>query len=428
MYPNLYYLVKDWFGVEWNFLKIANSFGLMVAMAFIAAAWVLTFELKRKQKQGLLTYTEKEITVGAPASSAELFINFVLGFIFGFKILGVLLTPGATDNPQAYILSGQGNILAGIAVGGLMAFLKWREFNKLKLDKPEKRIIRLWPADRVGDLVIYAAVFGFLGAKLFHNLENWNEFVKDPIGSFISFSGLTFYGGLICAAIAIIYYAYKNKIGIWHLADAFGPALILAYGVGRIGCQVSGDGDWGILNSAFINDGNGNSVLATKEQFMQVLHANQAYYANEFKQTANGVMHINVKPFWGLPNWMFGYCYPNNVLSAGTPLPNCVGKEYCNSLPLAAFPTPFYETIMSFIIFGILMLVRKSLKGAGALFGLYLMFNGTERFLIEKIRVNNAKSYFGFHLTQAEIIAMSLFLIGLIIFVWRIRKKNDVIG
>lgn len=424
MYPNLYYIAKDWFGVEWNFLKIANSFGLMVALAFIAAAWVLTFELKRKQKQGFLTYTEKEITVGASVSISELIINFVLGFIFGFKIIGVLLTPGATDNPQAYILSGQGNWLAGIVLGAAIAFLKWREFNKLKLDKPEKRIIRLWPADRVGDLIIYAAVFGFLGAKLFHNFENWNEFVKDPIGSFISFSGLTFYGGLICAAIAIIYYAHKNKISFWHLADAFGPALILAYGVGRIGCQLSGDGDWGILNSAFINDGNGNAILATKEQFMQALHNNQAYYANEFKQTANGVMHINVKPFWGLPNWMFGYCYPNNVLSAGTRLPNCTGVEYCSSLPLAAFPTPFYETIMSFIIFGILMGLRKAIKSAGVIFGLYLMFNGAERFLIEKIRVNNAKSYFGIYLTQAEIIAFSLFLLGLIIVVFRVAKKK----
>ncbi|MFM6254579.1 MAG: hypothetical protein ACKPEQ_36505, partial [Dolichospermum sp.] len=99
VYPNLYYLFKDWFGVEWSFLKIANSFGLMVAMAFIAAAWVLTFELKRKQKQGFLTFTEKEITIGAPASTSELIINFILGFIFGYKIIGVLLTPGATDNP-----------------------------------------------------------------------------------------------------------------------------------------------------------------------------------------------------------------------------------------------------------------------------------------------------------------------------------------
>jgi len=57
------------------------------------------------------------------------------------------------------------------------------------------------------DLTIYAALFGFLGAKIFNSLETWDEFVRDPIDSLFSFSGLTFYGGLICAALAIWYYA-----------------------------------------------------------------------------------------------------------------------------------------------------------------------------------------------------------------------------
>ena len=68
MYPNLYYAFKDFFGVEWNWLKIFNSFGFFVALAFIVSAWVLTAELRRKQSQGLLIYTEQAITVGTPAS------------------------------------------------------------------------------------------------------------------------------------------------------------------------------------------------------------------------------------------------------------------------------------------------------------------------------------------------------------------------
>ena len=54
MYPNLYYVFKDWFGVEWHSLSFLNTFGLMVAVAFLVAAWVLTSELKRKEKLGLL--------------------------------------------------------------------------------------------------------------------------------------------------------------------------------------------------------------------------------------------------------------------------------------------------------------------------------------------------------------------------------------
>ncbi|MEY3676459.1 MAG: hypothetical protein RJB67_949, partial [Bacteroidota bacterium] len=54
MYPNLYYAVQDLFGIEINGLKLINSFGFFVAIAFISAASILTAELKRKEKEGLL--------------------------------------------------------------------------------------------------------------------------------------------------------------------------------------------------------------------------------------------------------------------------------------------------------------------------------------------------------------------------------------
>ena len=85
MYPNLYYVFKDFFGVDWRGLKLVNSFGFFVAIAFMAAAYVLTLELKRKQQQGLLGYTEQTIMVGAAASFTDLLTNFLLGFVFGFR-------------------------------------------------------------------------------------------------------------------------------------------------------------------------------------------------------------------------------------------------------------------------------------------------------------------------------------------------------
>ena len=87
MYPNLYYAFKDLFGIELSGLKLINTFGFFVALCFIISAWVLTLELKRKQQQGLLTFTEEKIVIGAPASIADLLINFILGFIFGYKII-----------------------------------------------------------------------------------------------------------------------------------------------------------------------------------------------------------------------------------------------------------------------------------------------------------------------------------------------------
>ena len=55
-----------------------------------------------------------------------------------------------------------------------------------------------------------AAAAGLLGAKIFHNLENMDAFLADPIGQLLSFSGLTFYGGLICGAAVVIWYGKFN--------------------------------------------------------------------------------------------------------------------------------------------------------------------------------------------------------------------------
>lgn len=373
MYPNLYYLFKDLFGLELSGLKLVNSFGFFVAIAFIASAWVLTLELKRREHLGQLTYTEEKVLVGAPASVGELLINFLLGFIFGFKIIGAFLSSNALNDPQSFILSSDGNLLAGIVVGGLFTYLKWWEKRKQQLEKPEERIVRIWPHDRVGDMVLYAALFGFLGAKIFHNLENWNEFSQDPIGALLSFSGLTFYGGLICATVAIALMAKRKKISVIYLADCMAPTMMFAYAMGRLGCQISGDGDWGIVNTA-------------------------------------------PKPFSWLPDWAWAYTYPNNVLNEGKPIAGCVGN-YCNELPLPVYPTPLYETIACLLLFGVLWYFRKKLKVPGQLAGLYLVLNGLERFFIEKIRVNTKYEQLPFQPTQAELISLLLVIAGVVLFV-----------
>ena len=421
MYPNLYYFFKDLFGVEWNWLKLVNSFGFFVAISFIVAAWTLTLELKRKQAAGLLSFTEQKIKVGSPASFTELLINFVLGFVLGFKIIGAFTIADALNDPQAFILSSRGNWVTGILIGVLFAGLKWWEKNKQKFAKPEERIIRIWPHDRVGDLVIYAAVFGFLGAKIFHNLENWDEFIKNPIDALIGFSGLTFYGGLICAALAIYFYAKKHHIPFVHLSDAAAPGLMAAYAIGRIGCQVAGDGDWGILNSAFISDANGHIVHATAAQFQAVVNANANFYTNQFGSLTQ-VQHIVVQPLLGLPNWLFAYNYPHNVINEGVAFAGCT-DNYCHYLPIPVFPTPFYETVMGLLLFAGLWFFRKKIVVAGRMFAIYLIVNGIERFMIEKIRVNTKYNIDGLHPTQAEIISSLLVIGGIALFLWAPKFK-----
>ncbi len=388
MYPNLYYAFRDLFGVEIEGLRVVNTFGFFVAIAFIISALVLANELKRKSKQGLLQPTEMQIMVGEPATFGELALNFLLGFLLGYKILAMfLLKRSATEDPQAFIFSTLGSWPAGIFLGLLFAGLKWWDKNKFKLEKPEKRTVRIWPHDRVGEITILALIFGLLGAKLFDIFENWSGFLQDPKSYLFSPSGLTMYGGLICAALAIWIYARKYKIGFWHLNDSAAPALMIGYSIGRIGCQVAGDGDWGI-----------RSDLAQKPGF--------------------------------LPDWFWSYRFPHNVNEAGIPIPGCTDLKYCNQLEFGVYPTPLYEVIACFILFLILWSLRKRLKTPGTIFALYLIFNGLERFLIEKIRVNNRMSFLGFNPTQAEVISSLLLLsgIGLWIYLTQKAKKAKIKG
>jgi phosphatidylglycerol:prolipoprotein diacylglycerol transferase len=422
MYPNLYYFFKEAFGVNIGFLRFINSFGFFVAISFLVAAALLAKELRRKSKQGLFQPTEMKLTVGKPASTGELIGNFILGFILGYKIIALFfLSSDATQDPQAYIFSAMGNLPVGIIVGLIFAGLKWWEKRKQQLAKPEDRVVRIWPHDRVGELTIIALIFGLAGAKLFDIFENWADFQKNPGAYIFSGGGLTFYGGLICSTIAIIWYARKHKIGIPYLADAIAPSLMIAYAIGRIGCQVAGDGDWGIYNTAYKVDSANHIVAASPSDFQNTIQANATYFMHN--QNLHNTQFAKPSGLSFLPNWFFAYNYPHNVNEAGVPIPGC-NEKYCVQLPVPVFPTPFYETIACTLLFFLLWGLRKRLGPPGALFCLYLILNGIERFLIEKIRVNNRMNFFGMHPTQAEVIAAGLVIVGagIWIFLW---QKNQ---
>ena len=120
MYPNLYYAVKDLFGIEITGLKLINSFGFFVAIAFITASAVLSAELKRKEKEGLLIHEEEKIIVGAPASIPELLTNFLLGFIFGYKIIGAFVVPSALNVTPPWLYLASSNTRLGEPPCGLV--------------------------------------------------------------------------------------------------------------------------------------------------------------------------------------------------------------------------------------------------------------------------------------------------------------------
>ncbi len=113
---------------------------------------------------------------------------------------------------------------------------------------------------------------------------------------------------------------------------------------------------------------------------------------------------------------------PYQQNTVGIPIEGCDGR-YCSALANPVFPTPLYEAFVCIALFFVLWSLRKHIKIPGTLFSLYLMFNGMERFFIEKIRVNNTYDIFGNKITQAEIIAVILFILGsLSIFYFRTSR------
>jgi phosphatidylglycerol---prolipoprotein diacylglyceryl transferase len=382
MYPTISHLIYDLFGV--NIPLPIQTFGFWVAISFLAAAWVVTMELKRKESEGFLSAVKVKEIIGKKLSAQEIISSILVGFVIGFKGVEALFNySDLVANPQDFILSTRGNLLGGLLISGIAFYLKWKENQKTILAIPKEIEKTVHPFELVGNITMIAAISGIIGAKIFHNLENFDTFLADPIGQLMSFSGLTFYGGLIAGAISVIWYAKKYQINIKHLIDSAAPALMLAYGVGRIGCQMSGDGDWGIDN------------LAPKPEWMSFL-----------------------------PDWMWSYNFPHNVINAGIPIEGCTGN-FCMQLANPVWPTAFYEVLMSITIFGILWAMRKHIKVPGALFFIYLAFNGIERFFIEKVRINTEYNILG-GITQAEIISFCLVLIGIIgtTYLYKTRKIN----
>ena len=418
MYPDIHHLLKDLFGIDVPFLSLLKTFGFLVATAFFVGGYLIYLELKRKEDDGIVGYTIDEITTGKPIGIQDYIVSGVIGFMVGYKLVGMFMHwKEASPDPLSFVFSKTGSLLPGILVAIAAIAFKYYE-NKQEVAKGLiTKKVKTFPHIKVGDICVIAAVGGFAGAKIFNALETWDNFIADPLGSLLSSSGLTFYGGLIVATFALWYYARRIKLDFRHLCDAAAPALILAYGIGRLGCQMSGDGDWGIYNSAYITDSTGKMAAAPSNNFSD----NTAPYQDYFKRhESEQIGHINFRGPSYLPMWLFAYNYPNNVNNVGVQLKNCAqDDDYCSVLPQPVFPTPVYEFVMSVLIFLFLWAIRKKMHIPLSIFSIYLVLNGMERFLIEQIRVNYKYDWGFIQPTQAEILAVLISLCGLFLFLFR---------
>lgn len=393
MYPDLSYLLHDLIGTDIdNWASIFKTFGLMLACAFLACAWYVKTELKRKEEEGLLMTTTKVIETKEGIDYKEILSNSIVFGIIGLKIPYIYTHfPDFQQDPASVLLSGKGNWLIGILFFAILAGYSYY-VQKKEDRKAGKQTVVVHPHERTGDIIITAAISGVLGAKVFSILENLEAFFADPIGQLISGSGLTIYGGLIFGAIAVFYLVRKIGIKPVHMLDIGGPGILLGYAVGRMGCQLSGDGDWGIIAAA-------------------------------------------QPEWWFFPDWLWSYNFPNNVNNAGGLIDGCdpeayrsvvgnlsiearckaaCGMRYCHELKEAVYPTSIYEILISFMGLGLLWIWRRKIKIGGMVFAMYLIFNGIERFFIETIRVNERYDYFGLNWSQAQFISVGFILAGII--------------
>lgn len=382
MFPTIYHFFKDVFGLELGILQILNTFGFFVAISIAAAFWSMSAELRRRTGLGQFSEVTVKTVVGEPYKMSDYLLNGAFAFLFGYKVVYLMFNAGPGFVPQEHFFTSEGSWLWGIIVAAAVTGWRYRADLKQRLPEPRETVAQM-PADwHMGNITTIALVSGFIGAKLFHILE-------DPAGlslariadEFFSTGGWTFYGGLICGAGGVLVYCYRKGLSLARMLDSGGPAMMLAYGIGRFGCHFSGDGDWGIANTAPRPAGLG----------------------------------------W-LPDWAWSYTYPHNVLggqgvgapSGMVPIEGCTG-DYCYELAVPVYPTPLYEALMGIALFMILWKVlRHRPQSPGKMFAWYMVFAGVERFLIETIREHGSSLYKmgGMTFSQAQLISVLLMVGG----------------
>jgi phosphatidylglycerol:prolipoprotein diacylglycerol transferase len=211
------------------------------------------------------------------------------------------------------------------------------------------------PVDWAYEMLFASLLGGLVGARLYYVGQNYDEVKGNFVGNLFSGSGLIWYGGLIGGVVTVLLWARWRSFLSLALLDLCGPALAIGYAIGRIGCQVSGDGDYGTASSV---------------------------------------------------PWAMGY--PHGAV------PTAPG--------VTVQPTPIYETLSMGLLALILWRLRDALR-PGALFGIYLVGAGLERFLVEFAR-RNAHVVGVF--TAAQIESAAMLLAGVVWLIVLVRRHGGL--
>ncbi|HWF14285.1 MAG TPA: prolipoprotein diacylglyceryl transferase [Candidatus Acidoferrales bacterium] len=210
---------------------------------------------------------------------------------------------------------------------------------------------------------------GLVGSRLYHLLESPAEFFADPLPQLFSTMGFAFVGAIIGGFIALVLLAKKFRMSPLLMLDAASPAAAIGYGIGRIGCLISGDGDYGRPTNLPWGMAFPHGIVPTTESCVE----------------------------WGAPA-------------------NC-----------RVHPTPIYEFLVAILIFYILWRLGERVinKRApnGIIFAAYLVLTGVARFLVEIIRIN-PRSFFGMTNAQAASVVSVVAGIALFFYCRKAAPRN----
>jgi phosphatidylglycerol---prolipoprotein diacylglyceryl transferase len=213
------------------------------------------------------------------------------------------------------------------------------------------------------DMLLWIALGGILGAKLYYTALHYEALFEDPIRELTSRGGLVWYGGFIGGVAAFYWQVRKRQLPLGQAFDSAAPALAIAYAIGRLGCFLVGD-DYGRPTDSWVG-------IAFPE---------------------------------GYPPSTAGY-----FRSIGTQIP----AEIPDTAVLAVHPTQLYEIGLALVMFAVLWQLSGRLR-TWRLFALYLAMYGVVRFVVEFVRAKTDLVVVGLTTSQLA----SLLLLALAAVIW----------
>lgn len=213
-----------------------------------------------------------------------------------------------------------------------------------------------------------AGLAGIVGARLYHVLESPSEFFANPWPQIASRFGFAWFGGFLGGFAALLTLSRREKIPALTFLDACSPAACVGYAIGRIGCLLSGDGDYGIPT-----------------------------------------------------NLPWGMSFPIGVVPTTE---TCVQQGW--PADCRVHPTPLYEFFVwmtiAYVLWRVGAYVLHEKKSAGTVFCGYLVLTGIARFLVEFIRLN-PRSFFG--MSNAQSASVASVILGVFLFFVFVKRPTE---